>query len=219
MRKGKADLVRGWLEKARRDFNTAVNSLNAVELFTDIVCFHAQQAAEKYLKAYLIWQEIEFPRTHALEDLVLLAAQKEPDFLDLRDEVASLTPYAVEARYPEFGGQCLKMPQKLLGLRRKWHILSCKDCLKRPEKLSAESASWNNGRCKLTPEGGGVWLMSKSSCFVSGRVYAFSEPSKNLAKALLDLTKDGVATVYDLHSGLGCGSVPKSPRAGWRWWR
>jgi HEPN domain-containing protein len=102
MRKSKADLVRGWLEKARRDFNTAVNQLNVVEPFADIVCFHAQQAAEKYLKAYLVWQEVEFPRTHALEDLVLLAAQKDPEFLVLKDEAASLTPYAVETRYPEF---------------------------------------------------------------------------------------------------------------------
>lgn len=102
MRKSKADLVRGWLEKARRDLNTAVNQLNAAEPFADIVCFHAQQATEKYLKAYLLWQEIEFPRTHALEDLVLIATQKEPDFLQLKDEVASLTPYAIETRYPEF---------------------------------------------------------------------------------------------------------------------
>ena len=102
MRKNRADLVRGWLEKARRDLQTAVNEMKAAKPFTDIVCFHAQQAAEKYLKAYLIWQEMEFPRTHALEDLVLLAAQKEPDFLDLQERAASLTPYAVETRYPEF---------------------------------------------------------------------------------------------------------------------
>lgn len=102
MRKSKAYLVRGWLEKARRDFLTAQKELTGAEPFADIICFHAQQAAEKYLKAHLVWQEIDFPRTHALEDLVLLAAQKDPDFLALQEEVTSLTPYAVETRYPEF---------------------------------------------------------------------------------------------------------------------
>lgn len=78
--KSKADLVRGWLEKARRDLVTAQNGLTGSEPFTDVVSFHAQQAAEKYLNGYLVWHEIEFPRTHALEDLVLLAAEKEPTF-------------------------------------------------------------------------------------------------------------------------------------------
>ena len=103
MRKTKVDLVRGWLEKARRDLKVAQRELNTSNPFTDIICFHAQQAAEKYLKAYLVWNEIEFPKTHALEQLVLLAAQKEPELLKLKDEVAFLTPYAVETRYPEFG--------------------------------------------------------------------------------------------------------------------
>jgi HEPN domain-containing protein len=47
-------------------------------MFPDIVCFHAQQAAEKYLKAYLVFLEQDFPKTHALEDLVLIASSKDP---------------------------------------------------------------------------------------------------------------------------------------------
>ena len=80
MKKSKTDLVSGWLEKARRDLVTASRELNSTEPFTDIVCFHAQQAAEKYMKAYLLWHGIGFPKTHALEDLVLLAAQRDPVF-------------------------------------------------------------------------------------------------------------------------------------------
>jgi HEPN domain-containing protein len=48
--------------------------LDANEIFPDIICFYAQQAAEKYLKAYLVFLEKEFPKTHALEDLVLLTS-------------------------------------------------------------------------------------------------------------------------------------------------
>ncbi len=101
MRKTKNDLVRGWLEKARRDLVIAQRELTSARPFTDIACFHAQQAAEKYLKAYLIWHSIPSPRTHALEDLALLAAQQDAAFLALKDRVVVLTPYAVEARYPE----------------------------------------------------------------------------------------------------------------------
>lgn len=102
MKKSKLDLVRGWLEKARRDLQVALYQLNSSNPLTDIICFHAQQAAEKYLKAYLTWAEIDFPKTHILEQLILLASQKDPAFLALKDDVALLTPYAVETRYPEF---------------------------------------------------------------------------------------------------------------------
>lgn len=102
MKKQKTDLVRGWLEKARRDRAVVERELAFATPFTDVACFHAQQAAEKYLKAYLVWYGIGFPKTHAVEDLVLLAAQRERAFEGLRDTAATLTPYAVEARYPEF---------------------------------------------------------------------------------------------------------------------
>lgn len=119
MKKSKADLVRGWLEKARRDLIVALNELSRSEPLTDVICFHAQQAAEKYLKAYLTWYEIEFPKTHDLEDLVLLAGQKDPEFLALKDEVAMLTPYAVETRYPEFEEPSLEDAKEAVQLAEK----------------------------------------------------------------------------------------------------
>lgn len=67
MKKTRNDLVRAWCEKGRRDFITAHKALlDESEIFPDIICFHAQQAAEKYLKAYLVFLEKEFPKTHAL---------------------------------------------------------------------------------------------------------------------------------------------------------
>jgi len=45
MRKNRADLVRGWLEKARRDLQTAVNEMKAAKPFTDSVCLQAHQLA------------------------------------------------------------------------------------------------------------------------------------------------------------------------------
>ena len=101
MKKSKDDLVSNWLWKARRDLLTAKNGLHSSEPFTDIICFHAQQAGEKYIKAYLVWQEIEFPKPHSLEDLILLATQKDPSFSSLTEDASVLTPYAVEICYGE----------------------------------------------------------------------------------------------------------------------
>jgi HEPN domain-containing protein len=79
MTKTRSDLIQAWCEKGRRDIITAQNSLfDTKEIFPDIVCFHAQQAAEKYLKAYLVFLEQDFPKTHALEDLVLIASSIDP---------------------------------------------------------------------------------------------------------------------------------------------
>jgi len=50
MKKTKLDLVKSWLKKAERDFKVAQRELFPDEPFSDIVCFHAQQAVEKYLK-------------------------------------------------------------------------------------------------------------------------------------------------------------------------
>jgi len=102
MTKTKSDLIRAWCEKARRDLITAQNGLlDTREVFPDIICFHAQQAAEKYLKAYLVFLDQEFPRTHALEDLVLIATSIDAVAKNLFTIASELTPYAVEIRYPD----------------------------------------------------------------------------------------------------------------------
>lgn len=116
MKKSSADLVRNWLEKARRDFVTAKNGLDSSEPFTEIICFHAQQAGEKYIKAYLVWQEIEFPKTHSVEDLLLLATQKDPSFQTLIEKATFLTPFAVEIRYAEFEEPLFEDAKKAVGI-------------------------------------------------------------------------------------------------------
>ena len=116
MKKSRVDLVKNWLEKARRDLMTAKNGLNSSEPFTDIICFHAQQAGEKYIKAYLVWQEVEFPKTHSLEDLFLLAAQKDSSLHKLIEDAGILTPYAVEIRYGEFEEPLFEDAEKAVSI-------------------------------------------------------------------------------------------------------
>jgi HEPN domain-containing protein len=65
------------------------------------VAFHAQQAAEKYLKALLVAHWRKPPRTHALGELVVLLHNAGCSLPDLSDECETLEPYGVDVRYPE----------------------------------------------------------------------------------------------------------------------
>lgn len=102
MKKNKRDIVSSWIKKADRDLEVSKRELKLSNPYTDIICFHAQQAAEKYMKAYLIWLDIEFQKTHDIEDLVILASKKDCSILELKDSGAELSSFAVEIRYPEF---------------------------------------------------------------------------------------------------------------------
>ena len=98
--KSRADLVRGWLRKAASDLDNLRLCL-AADQALDTACFHAQQAVEKVLKAYLVAYEVDFPFLHNLEKLVTICAQRDVDFNSLLEAAQELTPYAVELRYDE----------------------------------------------------------------------------------------------------------------------
>lgn len=88
-----------WLEKASHDLVAAEHLLSVADPPLDVVCFHAQQCAEKALKGILVLHGIDPPRTH---DLVVLFRRLPPG-ADAGTEVAALVPlnrHAVEARYP-----------------------------------------------------------------------------------------------------------------------
>lgn len=94
--KERADLVRGWLRKAQSDEKAMEASFQTGAL--DAACFHAQQAAEKYLKAFLTHATVTFPYTHNLTKLIDLCLSQDPAARSLRSCAELLTPYAVEAR-------------------------------------------------------------------------------------------------------------------------
>ena len=91
---------RAWIRKAESDLKTAEHTLALKERCPfDTVCFHAQQCAEKYLKALLVSRTLDFPKTHDLR----LLMQKIPGDINLKlhiEEVVSLNRYTIEARYP-----------------------------------------------------------------------------------------------------------------------
>jgi HEPN domain-containing protein len=57
-------LTHEWGQKAEGDYIAAETLRQAENPVYDAICFHAQQCVEKYLKAWLVQQEIDFPRTH-----------------------------------------------------------------------------------------------------------------------------------------------------------
>ena len=93
--------VRDWIVKAEEDYESARTLVRKRKLnLSNAVCFHAQQCAEKYLKAFLVFHRIAFPKTHDLLDLLELAKKADPTLELLKSDLTYLEPYAVEFRYP-----------------------------------------------------------------------------------------------------------------------
>jgi HEPN domain-containing protein len=90
-----------WFRKAENDLLTITNNLGSKEVPVDSCCFHAQQAAEKYLKAYLISRNSPFPKTHDLQSLILQCANFNPSFQNLTDPALKLSDFGVATRYPD----------------------------------------------------------------------------------------------------------------------
>jgi HEPN domain-containing protein len=86
------------LAKASHDL-IAGEATIATGLALDTVCFHAQQAAEKSLKALLALRDVVYPWSHDLATLMSLARPLFPSVAAMEGDLLSLAPYAVEARY------------------------------------------------------------------------------------------------------------------------
>lgn len=95
------DLVSQWINIAERDLLTAKQGLESEIVVTDTVSFHCQQAAEKYLKAFLVKNQIEFSKTHSVMVLLNLCSTVDKSFNEELSEADYLTDYAVEIRYPD----------------------------------------------------------------------------------------------------------------------
>ncbi len=94
------EAARQWVAKAEEDLTNAVHTLKLQDGCPfATVCFHAQQTAEKHIKAVLTLHSVPFPKTHDLTELLRLV----PPVGDLGlagTEVAELNVYAITTRYP-----------------------------------------------------------------------------------------------------------------------
>ncbi|MBN1960601.1 MAG: HEPN domain-containing protein [Deltaproteobacteria bacterium] len=96
----KLELTKRWIAKADEDYAVSEILLSEEISFPSPICFHCQQACEKYLKAYLVWYQIEFPKTHDLDELLDLIAKQDANFSKFLQDISILSVYGVDVRYP-----------------------------------------------------------------------------------------------------------------------
>jgi HEPN domain-containing protein len=89
-----------WLNRAYSNLSQAKGGINLSNVYLEDLCFQAQQAVEKALKAVLIANDIRFPYTHDLAALLSLIVQADISFPRDILRAAQLSDYAVTARYP-----------------------------------------------------------------------------------------------------------------------
>jgi HEPN domain-containing protein len=125
---GKANNLQQWIAKAENDLLSIENNLHAEKIPWDIVCFHAQQYVEKYLKAYLVNRGESPPHMHDLSALVNLCSRFDVSLKRWDDDCAELTQYAVLARYP---GRFEPTREEALAMfeAAKRIVAAIKDCL------------------------------------------------------------------------------------------
>jgi len=92
--------VKQWIVYGDEDLQLARHGLKlASSAPYRLIAYHAQQCAEKYFKAYLIYYRIDFPYTHNISQLLELCPDKREWGASL-EEAEELTPFAITARYP-----------------------------------------------------------------------------------------------------------------------
>jgi len=93
------ELVEQWLEKAETDL-VAAGRLASEARLRGLAAFLCQQAAENFLKAVLVRNQVEFPKIHNLKEILDLVATVEPLLAAALRPAEVLTEYAVDPRYP-----------------------------------------------------------------------------------------------------------------------
>lgn len=96
----KSKEVEDWIKIAEEDLQAAKFLKKMEPTPLEIICFHCQQSAEKYLKAFLVKNNIVIKKTHDLEILLKKCIEVNDDLINLKKSAIRLTDYAVKLRYP-----------------------------------------------------------------------------------------------------------------------
>lgn len=91
-----------WFKKAQNDLKAGKDEFKTENPATDTICFHMQQAVEKYLKGYLIYYGHEAEKTHNISRILEKCLSMDLSFTALADTgIEILTPYGTVIRYPD----------------------------------------------------------------------------------------------------------------------
>lgn len=100
MTNDKKEFVKNWLFRANEDIAVLENLFQTdPKSYTSSICFHAQQAVEKFLKAFLAYHDVDFPKTHDLDYLQSECSKINPSIKKL--DFRSLSDFGVIIRYPD----------------------------------------------------------------------------------------------------------------------
>jgi HEPN domain-containing protein len=95
------EYIKNWLFRANEDLAVCKELLKMDSLsFNSSICFHAQQSVEKFLKAFLVANEIDFPKTHDV-DFLLIECKKLNQNIFSKIELEDLSEFGVIVRYPD----------------------------------------------------------------------------------------------------------------------
>lgn len=93
------EIAKEWMEKAEEDYGFACMAMESSDYFAQ-VCFHLQQAAEKYLKSFIVANNMEFRAIHNLLELLEVCKENEPGIAVLEQACQFLNPFYIDSRYP-----------------------------------------------------------------------------------------------------------------------
>lgn len=104
------DLAKEWIEKADEDFGFASIGIIHSDYYAQI-CFHFQQAAEKYLKAFIVAENLKFRPIHNLIELLVICTLHNPEFKELGEACRYLNPFYIDTT--QFIGQLIMINRLL----------------------------------------------------------------------------------------------------------
>jgi len=110
--------VMGWFQFADTDLALAEHACSMHPCPLEIICYHCQQSAEKYLKGYLVHHGTRPPKTHELDLLCNMCLEFDSRFDEIFDKCEMLSDYGVQPRYPNEMGIFEHHMQKALAYAR-----------------------------------------------------------------------------------------------------
>ena len=93
-------IVKEWLDKADEDLRFAESILKDGSVFYAQICFHFHQAAEKFLKTFIISRGLPFNKVHDLVNLLRVCTGNDQTLADLKEDCITLNSAYIETRYP-----------------------------------------------------------------------------------------------------------------------
>ena len=100
MKREQKDYLKNWLIRANEDIAVINNLFNSdPSFYASSICYHAQQAVEKFLKAFLVFHSVDFKKTHDVDFLLAECKEIEPNGFDI--DLGSLADFSISLRYPD----------------------------------------------------------------------------------------------------------------------